>query len=127
MAVAIGGQRAETFTGFDGGSMTTQQQASRTVFKVIDAMDVPYGGRLLRLRLQEGSAPSIKQLRGSRFKARSPGGEEESLRVVGFALSGGRPSDARLTRTGRIDLMVSLEGNGTRPRTAIRWELTGPL
>jgi len=107
--------------------MTTQKQASKTVFKVIDAMDVPYGGRLLRLRLQQGNTPTIRQLRGARFKARSPKGDEESLRVAGFALSGGKPSDARLTRTGRVDLLVSLEGNGARPQTAILWELTGPL
>jgi len=90
-------------------------------------MDAPYSGRILRLRLQEGAAPPIRQLKGARFRARSPQGEEESLRVQGFALAGGKPSDARVSRTGRIDLVVALEGNGSRPKTSSRWELSGPL
>jgi hypothetical protein len=107
--------------------MATTQKASKTVFKIIDAMNAPYRGRVLRLRLQEGSAASVKELRSARFRARSPQGEEESLQVLGFALLGGRPSDTRLTRTGRVDLVVELEGKDARPNTAVGWELTGPL
>lgn len=107
--------------------MATQKQTLNTVFRVIDAMDIPHGGRVLRLRLHEGTAPSIRQLRGARFRSRSPEGVEESLQVLGFALSGGKPSDARLSRSGRIDLVVASEGNGTGPKTTVRWELVGPL
>ncbi len=107
--------------------MATQQQASKTVFRVIDAMDAPYTGRVLRLRLQEGSAPTIRQIKGSTFQARSPEGEAETLKVLGFALMGGKPSDARLSRTGKIDVVVGLDGNGARPKTSVRWQLTGPV
>ena len=97
------------------------------VFRVIDAMDIPNGGRLIRLRLQEGEALPVRQIRGGRFTAKSPTGEQETLRATGFAMIGGRPSDSRFTRTGRIDLMVTLDENGDRPRVSTRWEVTGPV
>jgi hypothetical protein len=96
------------------------------VFRVIDAMDIPHGGRLIRLRLQEGEALPVRQFRGGCLTAKSPTGEQETLRVRGFAMIGGRPSDSRLTRTGRIDLLVTLDGNGERPKVDTRWEVTGP-
>ena len=34
------------------------------VFRVLDALDAPHGGSILRLRLQEGDAPSIKEIKG---------------------------------------------------------------
>jgi hypothetical protein len=96
------------------------------VFRVIDAMDVPQSCRLIRLRLQNGNPSPIRQIRGSRFTAKSPTGEEETLRVTDFAMIGGRPSDSRLSRTGRLDLLVTLDGNGDRPKVTARWEVTGP-
>ena len=106
--------------------MSMQKQAAATVFRVLDAMDAPHAGRILRLRLQEGETPTLRQLRGAQLRARSPKGEEQTLKVLRFALTGGRPSDTRFSRTGRVDLVVE-EGNHGGPRVSARWTVTGPL
>ena len=86
-------------------------------------MDAPDGGQILRLRLQSGEAPSIRAMKGSRLAARSPGGEESAtVKVKGFALFGGRPSDERLSRTGRVDVHVAPEP-GTTHRVGLQWEI----
>lgn len=91
-------------------------------FLVLDAMDAPHFGRILRLRLQSGEAPSIKSLKGAEMLATSPGGEECRIRVDGFAVFGGKPSNDRLARTGRIDLHVEeLDDGGP---IDLRWEVS---
>lgn len=107
-------------------AMPTQTQTQQPTFLVVDAMDAPHRGRIIRLRLQGGQPPALKDLKGASLQARSPEDDRETLRVVGFFLPGGKPSDARFSRTGRIDLMVELEGNGNRPQVSSRWEVTGP-
>lgn len=91
-------------------------------FRVLDAMDAPHSGRILRLRLQSGEAPSIKSLKGSEMRATSPDGRECRVRVLGFALFGGKPSNDRLARTGRIDVQVEEIGDGGP--VGLRWEVT---
>jgi hypothetical protein len=99
----------------------TMQQNGRAVFRVVDAMDAPHGGRILRLRLQDGAAPSIRSLKGARLRAVSPAGVERHVNVEGFPLFGGRPSDARLARTGRVDVHVRDDDEGAP--VALRWEV----
>ena len=107
--------------------MQTQKQASKHAFRVIDAMDAPHHkGRIIRLRLQGGQPPALGDLKGATLRAWSPEGEEESLKVVGFFLPGGRPSNARLTRTGRVDLVVEMQAGTDRPKVSARWEVDGP-
>ena len=106
--------------------MPTQPQTQKRTFLVIDAMDAPHRGRVIRLRLQGGQPPVLRELKGARLQARSPEGEGETLKVVGFFLPGGRPSDARLSRTGRVDLLVEREDGGDRPMVSACWEVTGP-
>lgn len=98
-------------------------QTQGTAFRVIDAMDGPHRGRVLRLRLQSGGTPSLKSLKGASLLARSPDGEEERLKVVGFFLPGGKPSEARFGRTGRVDLIVESEGASGVPRVSTLWEI----
>jgi hypothetical protein len=43
------------------------------------------------------------------------------LRVLGFALFGGKPSDDRLARTGRVDVHVEELGEGDP--VGLRWEV----
>jgi hypothetical protein len=102
--------------------MSTRQQSSETAFRVIDAMKAPYRGQILRLRLVRGETPTIRELRGARLVARSPKGAKVSLRVLGFPFLGGRPSDSRLERTGRVDLVVESEREGDPP-VSRRWEV----
>jgi hypothetical protein len=83
-----------------------------TELKVIDAMDHPHGGRILRLRLVEGEAPTVKGLTGATLRARGPRGEARTAAVLGFPLTGGKISDARLRDTGRVDVHVEEEGEG---------------
>ncbi len=102
--------------------MATGTATSRGVtFRVLDAMDSPHSGRILRLRLQSGEAPSIKALRGARLRATSPEGVTTQADVVGFAVFGGKPSDDRLARTGRVDVQVAANDG---PDIGIRWEVT---
>jgi len=99
----------------------------KAVFRILDVMDGPYGGRILKLRLQGGEAPTIRELKGARMKAASPDGSEEcEIRILGFALFGGRPSDERLARTGRIDISVEAADGGA-DHLAAHWELVGPI
>lgn len=108
--------------------MTPERTRSATVFRVLDAMDQPHGGRILRLRIQEGEVPSVKELKGARMRAVSPDGDQErTLRVEGFAVFGGKPSDERLARTGRIDVHVFDEGDDEGDPVGIKWEVEGPL
>lgn len=91
------------------------------VFRVLDAMDAPHAGRILRLRLQSGDAPSVKSLKGREFRAVGPEGTQCRFRVTGFAVFGGKPTDERLARTGRVDLQVEeLDANGP---IGLRWEV----
>lgn len=99
----------------------------RAIFKVIDALDHPHGGRILRLRLQQGDAPSVRELKGARLRATSPDGEERILVVEDFALTGGKASDERLARTGRADLHVYAADDRAEPPVTLEWTITGPI
>jgi hypothetical protein len=98
-------------------------QTQGTAFRVIDAMDGPHRGRILRLRLQGGTTPSLRSLKGASILARSPSGEEERLKIVDFFIPGGRPSEARFGRTGRIDVVVEAENGSQPPQVATLWEV----
>jgi hypothetical protein len=107
--------------------MSTLKQTQKHSFRVIDAMDAPHSGRVVRLRLQGGHPPALKELKGATLRARSPEGEEENLKVIGFFIPGGKPSDSRFSRTGRIDLVVDLDDGSNRPSVSTLWEVSGPL
>lgn len=93
---------------------------SGVAFRVLDAMDAPHSGRILRLRLQSGEAPPVKSLKGSEMRATSPEGDVCRFRVLGFALFGGKPSNERFARTGRVDVHVEeLEGGPI----GLQWEV----
>lgn len=107
--------------------MMAQQQDYKVVYRVIDAMDAPHGGRILRLRQKAGEAPKARELKGAKMVARAPGGEERTVEVEGFAVFGGKPDDARIRKTGRVDLRVfDLDENPADP-ISFDWELAGPL
>lgn len=102
--------------------MASDTTTAGVVFRVLDAMDGPHSGRILRLRLESGEAPSISELRGAELLATSPDGRRCRVRVDGFAVFGGKPSDDRLMRTGRVDVHVTeLDDRGP---VGLRWEVT---
>ena len=103
----------------------TPNRSSSPTFRVLDAMDAPHGGRILRLRLQSGEAPSVKALKGTRMKGVSPDrAAQRYFRIEGFATFGGRPSDDRLARTGRVDVHVVDEEAPGLPPVSLRWEVS---
>lgn len=95
----------------------------KATYSVIDAHDHPHGGRILRLRLRRGEALSLKELKGSNLIAATADGASERIHVDGFALFGGRVTDARLALTGRVDIHVRGEGAGT---VDSGWTISGP-
>lgn len=66
-------------------------------------------------------------LKNARLRTVSPDGEERIVRVEGFAALGGKPSDARLARTGRADLHVLPDDGKTGPDIEIGWSVSGPV
>jgi len=85
-------------------------------------MDAPHSGRILRLLLDSGEAPSIKSLKGSEMLAVSPSGDECRIRVLGYPVFGGKPSNDRLIRTGRLDVHIEeLDDGGP---IGLRWEVS---
>lgn len=105
--------------------MSPEKRTGTPVFRVIDAMNAPHAGQILRVRLSGGRAPSVREIKGARLEARSPEGTATSVRVVAFSTIGGKQSDARLSRTGRLDLVVDRDPG--EPPVGLRWTLTGPL
>lgn len=105
----------------------TATASGQAVFQVLDALDHPHGGRILRLRLQEGDPPSVRRLKEARLRAVSPDGEERVVKADGFAAFGGKPSDERLARTGRADLHVHPIHGKTDPPIRFGWTISGPL
>ena len=99
--------------------MAATQGNRQPTFRVLDAMDAPHGGRIIRLRLQSGEAPSVGSLKAARLRATSPDGRSTTMTVRGFAVFGGTPSDERFARTGRIDVHVDEDG----PPVGLRWEV----
>lgn len=94
------------------------------VYRVIDAMDAPHGGRILRLKLIEGDPPSPREVKAGRLEATSPDGRSRcSLRVDGFAVFGGRPSSDRIARTGRLDVRVFPENEDDASKIGLTWEV----
>ncbi|HEX7117756.1 MAG TPA: hypothetical protein VF212_03165 [Longimicrobiales bacterium] len=76
-------------------------------FRVSDAVEVPHRGVLLRLRLMEGS-PSVGDFRPGRYlRLRAPDGAERWVRVLDYAIVGGRATQARLERTRELDVVIS--------------------
>jgi hypothetical protein len=60
------------------------------------------------------------------MKAVSPDGSAQRFfRIAGFATFGGRPSDDRIARSGRVDVHVIEEEAPDAPPISLRWEVTG--
>ena len=107
--------------------MKTVARKHKAIFRVLDSMEAPYGGWFLKLRFEAGDAPTLRELKGATLRVSSPDGATSfEVKVHGFPLFGGRPSDGRLHRTGRVDLHV-LVPEGSERSIGLRWRVSGPL
>ena len=104
--------------------MTPDQQEGTPVFRVIDALDAPYYGQILRLRLLSGRTPSLKEIKGGTFRARSPKGDETTVRASNFPMINGKPNQDRFSRTGRVDVVATSQAEA--PKVGLQWTLSGP-
>ncbi len=107
--------------------METVARKHKAIFRVLDSMEAPYGGWFLKLRFEAGDAPTIRELKGANLSVSSPDGATSfEVEVKGFPLFGGRPSDDRLHRTGRVDIHVApLDGSGLA--IGPKWKVAGPI
>jgi hypothetical protein len=60
-------------------------------------------------------------MKDAEMTASGPEGQTCRIKVIGFALFGGKPSDDRLARTGRVDLHIDEIGDGGP--IGLRWEV----
>ena len=74
-----------------------------------------------------GIEKTLRELKGATLLVSSPDGATSfEVKVRGFPLFGGHPSDDRLHRTGRVDLHVAvLDGNDRS--IGLKWKGAGPL
>jgi hypothetical protein len=109
--------------------MTAQTRTASVVFKVLDVMAGPHGGWLMRLRLQSGDTPTLKSLKGTRMRLECSDGRSREVTLKGYPMMGGKPTDARFARSGRIDVQAvpSDGGDADPPHFTGSWELSGPL
>ncbi len=99
----------------------------KAIFRVLDSMEAPYGGWFLKLRFEGGDAPTLRELKGATMRVSSPDGAISfEVKVHGFPLFGGRPSDDRLHRTGRVDVHVGVL-DGSERSIGLKWRVLGPL
>ena len=96
------------------------------VFRVLDSLEAPHGGWFLKLRFEAGDAPTIRELKGANLSVSSPDGTTSfEVKVHGFPVFGGHPSDDRFRRTGRVDIHVApLDGSGHA--IGPKWKVSGP-
>lgn len=78
-------------------------------FNVSDALDVPLRGFLLRLRLVNGEAEARDFGPGTRLRLTAPSGAERIVTITDRSVTGGRNGQARLDKTGQIDVIISSE------------------
>ena len=107
--------------------MKTVPGNQKAIFRVLDSMEAPHGGWLLKLRFEAGDAPSLRELKGATLSVAPPHGAPSfDVKVRGFPLFGGHPSDDRLHRTGRVDLHVTILDESQRS-IGLQWKVSAPL
>jgi hypothetical protein len=106
--------------------MESTAKSHKAIFRVLDAFEAPYGGWFLKLRFEAGDTPTLRELKTAILSVSSPDGATSfEVRVTGFPVFGGQPSDDRIRRTGRVDLHVdTLDGN--ERKIGVKWKVSGP-
>lgn len=96
-------------------------------FRVSDSVDVPLRGRMLRLRVVDGT-PAMSDLKpGRRLRITGPRGGDGLVRIVDHAVTSGKASQARLDRVRELDVIVADERPGASPTVDVGWFASGPV
>ena len=96
-------------------------------FNVSDSLVLPLRGRLLRLRLRNGSAPVAAVAVGRKLIVRAPDGRERTIRILDHALTGGAVTQGRMDKTRELDIVVTAEdGILDGDPIDIGWTVRGP-
>jgi hypothetical protein len=107
--------------------MNTVARNHKAIFRVLDAKEAPHGGWFLKLRFEAGDVLTLRELKSATLVVASPDGATSfEVKVQGFPLFGGHPSDDRLHRTGRVDVHVTVS-DGSRRSIGLQWKVLGPL
>ena len=89
-------------------------------FSVVDALDAPHDGRILRLRLVSGEAPRLGRLKSRELVATSPTGRICRLSVKDFAVLGGKVRQERFRKERQITVRVREIDQGP---VGLKWEV----
>jgi hypothetical protein len=96
-------------------------------FRVSDSVDVPLRGRMLRLRVVDGS-PAMSDLKpGRRLRVTGPRGGDGLVRIVDHAVTSGKATQARLDRVRELDVVVADERPDASPTVDVGWYAAGPV
>jgi hypothetical protein len=95
-------------------------------FRVSDSVEVPLRGRMLRLRVVEGS-PAMADLEpGSALRVSGPGADR-IVTVVGHAVTSGRATQERLERVRELDVVIADDAEREDGPVDIGWYASGPV
>jgi hypothetical protein len=107
-------------------SKNTKSAGGAFRFRVSDSMDVPLRGRMLRLKVVDGT-PAIGDLKpGRTLRVSGPGGER-TVKVVGHAVTSGRATQERLDRVRELDVIVADDAEHDQGPVGIGWHASGPV
>jgi hypothetical protein len=96
-------------------------------FRISDSVDVPLRGRMLRLRVVEGS-PAMADLKpGRKLRVHGPAGGEAVVRIVDHAVTSGKATQKRLDAVRELDVIVAEEQPGDATPVDIGWFASGPV
>lgn len=107
-------------------SKNTKTAGGAFRFRVSDSVDVPLRGRMLRLKVVDGS-PAMADLKpGRTLRVSGPGGER-TVTVVGHAVTSGRATQERLDKVRELDVIVADDAEQAEGPVEIGWYASGPV
>jgi hypothetical protein len=107
-------------------SKNTKAAGGEFRFRVSDSVDVPLRGRMLRLRVVEGS-PAMADLKPGSALRVSGSGQQRIVTVVAHAVTSGRATQARLDRVRELDVVIADDAERDDGPVGIGWYASGPV
>ena len=96
-------------------------------FRVSDSLDVPLRGRMLRLKVVDGT-PAMADLKpGASLRLTGPAGGERLVRILDHAVTSGRATQQRLDATRELDVVVADDEAEAAGPVGIGWFASGPV